>query len=95
MKSRKTTQALTNLIEHTSCGDEIWEFLTKNGVIAKEAYDTLTRRSDLPAFIYQKLFVEKTNVDMVSITWNILPKEFIKLTIVTPMEYKEYQYDEV
>lgn len=94
--SLKKIECLKELFNKLNCRVEILQFLKDEKVINDDTMATILNELHLqhPTLIFTLLEDIQNNekVQLVNYEWNILPKEFIQLTIVTNTAKKEFTY---
>jgi len=93
---RKQIEFLDRMFDRLKNRQEILEFLKLNRLINDDQLQTILHEqhnthSTVIAGLLANL-VKEEKVQMVSYDWTILPKETMKLTIVTDLDKKEFIY---
>lgn len=93
---RRKIEFLDRMFDRLKNRIEIMEFLKLSKLISDDTmqnilHDNHQMHSTVIASLLDEL-VQKEKVQLVSYDWTILPKESLKLTIVTDTDKKEFSY---
>lgn len=94
--SIKKIQCLDTLFDKLRCRVEIFEFLRDEKLIADDdmqrVLNEMHNTHATHLFNILETLQREDNVQLVDYEWTLLPKELIKLTIVTSNTKKEFTY---
>ena len=94
--SLKKIQCLNELFAKLNCRVEILQFLKDEKIINDDVMATILNELHLqhPNLVFNLLeeLQQAEKVQLVDYQWNLLPKEFIQLTIVTDNAKREFTY---
>lgn len=93
---RKRIDFLEQLFKKLQCRTEILQFLRDEKLISDDLMQTILHENHLThttkiAMLLNDL-VKEEKLQLVDYEWTVLPKEFLKLTIVSAEDKKEFFY---
>jgi hypothetical protein len=93
-RASKQIQCLQRLDELVACHDEMLEFLQSENLLSREEGRAIRSSADVAKVIHTKLaeLSSAQKLQLLEYSWEVLPVERIKITIVTDRMSKEFSY---